>query len=184
MAEQKIFGYADKISVRLGDDIGFFVHADGTTSVEAQLVRLVHGDIHPAGPGYKEEEIANPQNGSWTVCKQFTQVGSFLTVDDPEGHLAPKGSFTLAAFVYPNKPGGGERQCLMGRWDAYNNRGYGLWINPAGLLEDLGRPPQKLLGVGFISEGFDSARPYRRMPDSWHRRADWMFEGIKGENPR
>jgi N,N-dimethylformamidase len=135
MAEQKIFGYADKISVRPGDDIGFFVHADGTTSVEAQLVRLVHGDIHPAGPGYKEEEIANPQNGSWTVRKQFTQVGSFLTVDDPTGHLAPKGSFTLAAFVYPNKPGGGERQCLMGRWDAYNNRGYGLWINPAGLLE-------------------------------------------------
>lgn len=39
----------------------------------------------------------------------------------------------------------------------------------------------KVLGVGIISEGFDSARPYRRMPDSWHRRADWMFEGIEGE---
>ncbi len=36
-------------------------------------------------------------------------------------------------------------------------------------------------GVGFISQGFESARPYRRMPDSYHRRASWMFEGIEGE---
>ena len=51
----------------------------------------------------------------------------------------------------------------------------------SGLWKDLGRPPQKLTGVGFISEGFDSARPFRRMPDGWHRRAAWMFEGIQGE---
>jgi N,N-dimethylformamidase len=53
MAEQKIFGYADKISVQPGDDISFFVHADGTTTVDAQLVRLIHGDAHPSGPGYR-----------------------------------------------------------------------------------------------------------------------------------
>jgi hypothetical protein len=28
----------------------------------------------------------------------------------------------------------------------------------SGLWKDLGRPPQKLTGVGFISEGFDPAR--------------------------
>jgi len=39
MAEQKIFGYADKISVRPGDEISFFVHADGTKTVDAQLGR-------------------------------------------------------------------------------------------------------------------------------------------------
>lgn len=52
MAEQKIFGYADRISVKPGDDISFYVHADGTARAEAQLVRLIHGDAHPAGPGY------------------------------------------------------------------------------------------------------------------------------------
>ncbi len=41
--------------------------------------------------------------------------------------------------------------------------------------------PNTLVGVGFISQGFESARPYRRMPDSWHRRANWMFKGIEGE---
>lgn len=135
MAEQKIFGYADRISVKPGDDIGFYVHADGTTSVDAKLVRLVHGDAHPAGPGYSEEEIDCDLNGSWTVRKQYTQVGAFLNVSDPDRRLALDGSFTLATFIFPNSPGGGKRQCLIGRWDAFGNRGYGLWLNPDGLLE-------------------------------------------------
>ncbi|UTD26270.1 LamG domain-containing protein [Bradyrhizobium sp. WD16] len=135
MAEQKIFGYADKISVKPGDDIEFYVHADGTRSVDAQLVRLIHGDSHPAGPGYREEVVDCELNGQWPVRKQYTQVGSFLTVADPDGRLALNGSFTLATFVFPNRPGGGMRQCLMGRWDAFGNRGYGLWLNPDGLLE-------------------------------------------------
>lgn len=41
----------------------------------------------------------------------------------------------------------------------------------SGVWKDLGRPPQKPTGFGFIPEGFDSSRPLRRMPDSWHRRA-------------
>ena len=65
MAEQKIFGYADKISVKPGETISFHVHADGTAQADAQLVRLIHGDAHPAGPGYKEEEIDCALNGTW-----------------------------------------------------------------------------------------------------------------------
>lgn len=135
MAEQKVFGYADKISVKPGDDISFYVHADGTRAVDAQLVRLIHGDSHPDGPGYREEEIACEADGVWDVRKQFTQVGSFLTVEDPQRHLAMNGSFSLCTFVSPNSPGGGRRQCLLGRWDAFGNRGYGLWLNPDGFLE-------------------------------------------------
>ena len=50
-----------------------------------------------------------------------------------------------------------------------------------GLWKNLGRPPQKALGVGFISQGFESCRPFRRMPDSWHRTVSWITEGIEGE---
>ncbi|MCP3463190.1 LamG domain-containing protein [Bradyrhizobium sp. CCGUVB23] len=135
MAELKIFGYADKISVKPGDTISFFVHADGTNAAQAQLVRLIHGDAHPSGPGYIEEEVSSPINGTWRVRKQFTQVGSFLTVDDPQRRLALDGPFTLCAFVYPNKPGHSTRNCLLGRWDAFNNKGYGIWINGDGVIE-------------------------------------------------
>ncbi|MEQ8659570.1 MAG: LamG domain-containing protein, partial [Gammaproteobacteria bacterium] len=50
-----------------------------------------------------------------------------------------------------------------------------------GLWRMRGRAPQKLAGVGFISEGFEHCQPYRRMPDSYHRRVDWITAGIEGE---
>ena len=51
----------------------------------------------------------------------------------------------------------------------------------SGLWRHRGRPPQKLIGVGFTSEGMDQSVPYRRMADSYHRSVAWMFEGIDGE---
>ena len=50
-----------------------------------------------------------------------------------------------------------------------------------GLWRHRGRPPQQLTGVGFISEGFEHCQPYRRMPDSYHRRVDWITAGVEGE---
>jgi len=50
-----------------------------------------------------------------------------------------------------------------------------------GLWRLRGRPPQKLTGVGFTTEGFDYCRPYRRMPDSFHRTSAWIFDGVGDE---
>jgi N,N-dimethylformamidase len=44
-----------------------------------------------------------------------------------------------------------------------------------------GRAPQRLVGVGFISEGFDSGSFYRRLPDSRNPRADFIFKGVEDE---
>lgn len=135
MAQLKLFGYTDKISVKPGDDICFHVTADGTETAEAQLVKLVHGDQHPDGPGFIEREVECAANGTWAVKKQFTQVGSFLTVDDPHGHLQLDESFTLFAFIHPTVPKWGTRQALMGRWDITKNEGYCLGITQDAYLE-------------------------------------------------
>ncbi len=135
MAEIKLFGYANKISVKPGDEITFHVNADGTFEANAQMVRLIHGDHNPQGPGYIEEEVGSPVNGSWAVKKQFTQVGSYLTVTDPQRKLALDGSFTLCAFIWAGHFGQGRRQAIIGRWDMYKNEGYCLGINQRGLLE-------------------------------------------------
>lgn len=135
MAEIKLFGYTDRLSVRPGEPIDFHVTADGTDTAEAQLVRLVHGDAHPDGPGFLEREVDCASNGTWPVKKQYTQVGSFLTVEDPEGRLRLDGSFTLFAFVHPTVPKWGTRQALMGRWDITRNEGYCLGITQDGYLE-------------------------------------------------
>ena len=96
---------------------------------------LIHGDTHEAGPGHVEVELECPVNGRWAVKKQFTQLGSFLKVVDPENKLAVSGSFSLAAFIWPTMPQRGTRQTILGRWDTLRNTGYALGINPAGHLE-------------------------------------------------
>src|SRR5258708_36229429 len=126
MAQVKLFGYTDKISVRPGDTVQFHLNADGTDVAQAQLVRLIHGDQHPSGPGFIEEEIDCATNGTWRVEKQYTQIGSFLEVADPQRELALEASLTLCAFIHPIWPDVGHRQCLIGRWDNDKSYGYGL----------------------------------------------------------
>ncbi len=135
MAEIKIFGYTSRISVKPDETIDFHVNADGTETADAQLVRLIHGDQHPDGPGFVEEEIDNPLNGEWDVKKQFTQLGSYLVVDDPDQRLNAEGSFTLLCYIWPSMPTKGVRQTLLGRWDTSTNEGFCLGIDPQGRLE-------------------------------------------------
>jgi N,N-dimethylformamidase len=49
---------------------------------------------------------------------------------------------------------------------------------PSGLWRSCGRPPQRLVGVGFDAQVFDHSSFYRRMPDSFDPRVSFPFEGI------
>ena len=51
-----IVGYADRYSVRAGDTIRFMVSSK-LPSYQADIVRLIHGDVNPEGPGFKEEPV-------------------------------------------------------------------------------------------------------------------------------
>lgn len=47
-----------------------------------------------------------------------------------------------------------------------------------GLWRRNGRAPQRLVGVGFISQGFDKCSYFRRMPAAADARIAWAFDGI------
>lgn len=47
-----------------------------------------------------------------------------------------------------------------------------------GLWRSQGRAPQGLVGVGFVTEGFDANSHFVRLPDSFDRRAAFIFDGI------
>ena len=49
---------------------------------------------------------------------------------------------------------------------------------PGGQWRYRGRPPQRLVGVGFAAQGWGKAAGYRRCPDSFDKRASFIFEGI------
>ncbi|WZB71677.1 hypothetical protein WJ968_07585 [Achromobacter xylosoxidans] len=59
-----ITGYSDKISVAGGETIAFKVSARPARPYEARLVRIIHGDMNPAGPGYKEAHVPSSIEGA------------------------------------------------------------------------------------------------------------------------
>ena len=133
-AKTLLFGYCDRISVRGGDEIKFMVSAEGVEEAEAQLVRMIHGDEHPDGPGCVEEPIPADFNGRQRVKRQFTQVGAFARVRDTDNRLGLQGPMTLYAYIWPTTPRH-RRQVIMGRWNESSGAGYALGIDAEGHLE-------------------------------------------------
>lgn len=134
MANTRISAYTDKLSVKAGDTLTIMASADATETVHASLVRLIHGDENPAGPGFVEQPVASDIERDWPARRQYVQKGNFLRVADPDGVLAVAGAVTLHAYIFPTLPGGG-RQVILGRWSVDGTTGYALGINGSGRLE-------------------------------------------------
>lgn len=128
MATISITGYTDKVSVAPGDEITAHVSVENATSAHVEVVRLIHGDEHPEGPGFIEELIPSSIAGEHAVRKQFVDIGNAVVVDDPTGKLALTDSFTMYAFVFPTTPDKG-RQVILGRYSLTENTGYALGID-------------------------------------------------------
>jgi N,N-dimethylformamidase len=131
-AGRELIGYADRLSVEPGQSIQFMV---STTEPEydAVIVRLIHGDTNPAGPGAKEEVISSAEvNGRYAGRRQHAQTGSYILVTDAEPLRVR--SLTLQAWIFPTMPTCGRRQALLSRWCSDEQAGYGLFIGPDGRL--------------------------------------------------
>ncbi len=125
-----ILAYADRFSVAPGEAIRFMVSCDGAASYRADIVRLIHGDTNPAGPGFKEQEIATPVSGEYPGRKQDVHAGSHVVIPWPS-HLAPLRSFTVAALIWPTTPDKG-RQGIVSHWQANSRTGWALVIDARG----------------------------------------------------
>lgn len=67
-------------------------------------------------------------------------------------------------------------------WQAEPGEGYlASTGQKSGLWRNRGRAPQKIVGLGFTAEGMDESQPFERMPDSFHKRVSWIFDGIGDE---
>lgn len=127
----RLLGYSDRLSVAPGDTIRFMVSCEHP-SYRADLVRLIHGDESPRGPGYKERLVASDINGEYPGRAQHIHSGSYVIVED-SAPLRQIESFTLAVWLYPTTPQAGS-QGLLTRWSAADRAGYGLCIDEAGDL--------------------------------------------------
>lgn len=120
----RITGYSDRYSIHPGDEIKFYVNSEKGEDYDAKLVRLIHGDTNPEGPGYKEEEIAAPFDRTYKGRNQKIHGGSYVTV--PHDARMTVESFTIQAFVFPTTPTKGP-QGILTKW--VGDTGYGLFID-------------------------------------------------------
>src|SRR3954470_2008237 len=121
-----VIGYADRLVVAPGETIRFHVSCE-SPRYEARLVRLVHGDESPAGPGYREDELDSALDGEYPGRVQGFPSGSYVRVEDAPA-LHPRRSFAVEAWVWPTTPGS-RRQGLVTKGDV------GLFLGEAGDLE-------------------------------------------------
>jgi len=181
----EIVGYADHLTAQPGDAIKFMV-SSRAPRYRADIVRIVHGDSNPKGPGMKETVIDTPANAEYAGKRQALSLGSYVVVRDQPA-LRLGGSFTLTAWIAatrhdPQAPGGrapdGD-QGILTKWSARDRSGYGLFIENDGRLALwLGAPGRQVeqvraqtplrAWVPSIPGTGNSPRPHHVTTNAWY----------------
>lgn len=132
LTKRGIVGYADRLGVAPGETIRFMVSSE-FPSYRADIVRLIHGDPNPEGPGIKEIEIETPVSREYPGKRQDLPMGSYAVVPDHRD-LRIRGSFTVTAWIAPTTVHPRPAEGILTKWSGENASGYGLFIEEDGTL--------------------------------------------------
>ena len=127
-----LLGYADPLTVKTGERVSFMLSSEAACRADVQLVRLIHGDTNPLGPGFIEQAVESALPSQVDVGPQPIFPGAYAQVE-PSARLANVRAGTLHAFICPSRVGGGE-QVIAGCWDGATASGYLLLIDTDGWL--------------------------------------------------
>ena len=110
---KRLVSYCDPISVGPGDKVRFMASSHEEDPFDAQLVRIVCGDVTPAGHGYTELEWDASVNGRYDGRHQPIAQGSCGIVP-PNPALANLDGLSVEVAVYPTLHG--DVRTLMSSW--------------------------------------------------------------------
>jgi len=127
----KIVGYPDRFSVAPGETIQFKISVEEGDSFEARLVRVVHGDCNPDGPGLKFVHVPSNADGAHPGKPQRIDAGSFMVVD--RFPALASGPFTFFAMVWPTLTKRDD-QTLFCQWDAATDSGVHVGMSDGGKI--------------------------------------------------
>ena len=123
----ELIGYATPMVVHPGDAVSFRISTEAN-EYDATLVRLIHGDNNPEGPGFKSERV----NGFGQRLKgrhQDTHPGSFISIES-DGSVSVSNGFTIQAWIRATRP---EQENYQGILAQNSDRsGFGLYVGPNG----------------------------------------------------
>ena len=126
-----LIGYVDRFSARPGERIAVKVSSQFQQPYRADLVRIIHGDANPAGPGLKFEEVGAAFAGSYPSRVQPVHSGSCGIVLAGR-KIALSDPCTIVVRVQPWLPDD-RRQTVLAIGDWLN-----LWITAEGAGLTLG----------------------------------------------
>ena len=95
-----LIGYVDRFSARPGEPIAVKVSSRLDRPYQADLVRIIHGDANPAGPGVKLEDVPAAFAGTYPSRLQPVHRGSCGVVT-PARPLAMPDPCTIVVKVQP-----------------------------------------------------------------------------------
>ena len=162
-----VLGYPDEWSVSPGQVVTFHVSGVGADTVDAHLVRLIHGDTHPDGPGFREIEVASDADGTYPLSEHPTHHGSYARLAHARQVLPEAGSsLGLFAMVCPSATAG--TQPLISAWDRGGAVGVALvlepdlrpafWIGGADGVQRIVAEESLVAGVWYaVAGGWDAA---------------------------
>jgi N,N-dimethylformamidase len=92
-------GYTQEVSVIAGDAVEVML-SSAADSASVEVVRLMHGDPNPGGPGVREEVIESDLAASTSLTEQVLDIGSFIEIP---GHdrLTLEGDFSFSFWARP-----------------------------------------------------------------------------------
>jgi N,N-dimethylformamidase len=155
----KLVGYADRWSAQARERLTVMVSSEHP-SFHASLVRLIHGDTNPAGPGFKSEPVEAAFEGDYDGIVQTLRTGSYVRVPHRAG-LAPTGGFTVGMWVMATAPERGSQTLVSHRGE--DGTGYALRLEEGRVALHLGRQhiqSERLLSPRvwyFIAASYDAA---------------------------
>ena len=142
-----INGYSDVLSAGPGETIEFKVSSKSPRPFAAELVRVIHADPNPAGPGMRFEPLGQLFAGTFPSVDKPLLPGSFARVNGVPAAGSAAG-LTAGARIQPTALARGE-QCVMSQRSVGPHAGFALLVSETGielrLNADPGIPPVRVL---------------------------------------
>ena len=151
-------GYTDRLSATPGGKIAFKISSTFEEPYQVDVVRIIHGDPNPDGPGIKLRPVEADIAGQHPSRVQPVHLGSYGRVQDAPAFGGLE-SFCVGAVVWPSLLGVGSR-AVVSKWDPEAGTGFSLEVGADGASITVGDGAggEALLAVG---------KPVRR--HAWYR---------------
>lgn len=122
----KIVGYPDRYSVAPAETIAFKVSLEEGGRFAARLVRVIHGDCNPQGPGLKFRHVPTAADGTYPGRRQRIDAGSYMRAASLPALAS--GPFTFFAMIWPTLLSRAGMQTLAAQWDPARQSGFRIGV--------------------------------------------------------